>query len=133
MARTLYPTTIQTFEHILALSIQDRSPRLQVLTTQELCQSQGFRFRRAGCNRLTASLLRHSLLGPGYRLTRSLSCPHACLVFGGLLLDVFDELGHGHAHLLGIDGDAFLNLLDLLRSRSLPVRQREVWHPRWHL
>jgi hypothetical protein len=52
------------------------------------------------------------------------------LVLGSLLLDVLNELGNAHAHLLGISGKAFLNLLDLLGCGALSIGKSDLRHSR---
>jgi hypothetical protein len=45
-----------------------------------------------------------------------------------LLLDVLDEFGNGHSHLLRVGSDATLDLLNLLGSRLLAVGKPDGRH-----
>jgi len=123
-----------TLEHVLALAVEDAGARLQVLALEELGEGDGLGVRRAGLDGLVPTLLVAVVVpvvvmvvivvvvAAGAVLVAALllGLHHArALLLHGLLLDVLDELGHRHACLLRILGDAALDLGDLLGRRPL--------------
>lgn len=123
-----------TFEHVLAFTIKNASPGLQVLAAEELGDGQSLGFRWPGSNGLS-NALGLLLLGMGVgvsrragtgvaRLLRLLLLGHAHLY--RLLLEVLEELGDGHPGLAGVLCDLALDLLDLLRRGLLAGREPDV-------
>src|SRR4051794_40261361 len=100
MMKKIIPATL-TFEHILALTIENTCPHLQILALQELCNSNCCGVRGARINGLLLLLL--LLLG----LLLSLLLCH------GLLLHLCDKLRYCHSRLFCIDGNLSLYVGDL--------------------
>lgn len=119
-----------TSEHVLALAVQDASTRLKLLAAQEVGQSDGLGVRGTRDNRLRAwgrasllALRRHRAhLATGRRsltLTLRLGAHGGHPVGLSLRLELLDELGDGHAGLLGISLELTAHGLDLLGGRLL--------------
>lgn len=126
-----------TFEHVLALAIQDTRPGLQVLALEELGECDGCWVRRARSNRLrlplSSSLLlllmlvrvRVLMLMLVLVLLLLLVLQHVLpLGFHLLPLEHFYELGHSEALLCGISGELLLHRPDLFWCWLLPWLQR---------
>ena len=116
-----------TLEHVLSLAIQDDGPRLERLASEELGEGQRDRIRRAWDDRLRLSLLSLLLvlvlvllpLLPLLLLLLLHLLLHPRLLLDGFPLQLLDELGHGHAGLLGVNGELALHRSDLLRGGHL--------------
>lgn len=120
-----------TFEHILALTVEDDSPRLQVLVAQELSHSQGIRLR---FDRLRDVQLLHFLLRLTWlllwlrwrlltgRLTLLLLLLHLLLshhLFSSLCLFLLNELLWCDAQFRGFLLDSLaLEFLELLECHA---------------
>ena len=115
----VYTWDRHTFEHILALTIENTCSHLQVLLFQELRNCECFWFRRTGINGLLLLLL----LGLSLLL---LSCLLLC---HGLCLYFLYELWDGHSCFLRIQSKLPLHslyllgrwLLSWLQSNGLPL------------
>lgn len=113
-----------TLEHVLAVSIQNAGPRLEVLASEELGERNCDRIRRTWDNGLRLAPLWWSMLMlvlvwwlAALLLLHGL---HPCLLLLGLLLEVLDELRNGHASFLGIASQLLLHGHDLFPGGHLP-------------
>lgn len=106
-----------TFEHVLALLLEDASTDLKILALKEVGNSDSLRFGRAGGDGLLLLLLLLHLLLLHLLLAHLLLLHH--VLAHGLSLELLDVLWDSHAILLRLDGQLTLHSLDLLRSGLL--------------